>query len=98
MPAGAHPADAAVTRNKRGNLVATAPGVPIGITFLGRRFSEETMIALAYSYEQASARHNLCETDPVAHARAALTHAGGVVLPRTQLLDVIRQASHAPGR
>jgi amidase len=36
-------------------VTATAPiGVPIGIEFLGRPFSEATLISLAYSFEQAT--------------------------------------------
>lgn len=87
-----------MTRNKRGNLVATAPGVPIGITWLGRRFSEATLIGLAYAFEQASASSGPRISDMPAHARDALKHAEGIALPRTQLADVIRADSHAPGR
>ncbi|KAF2454316.1 amidase [Lineolata rhizophorae] len=52
VPLGFYPPDANVTMNSRGNLVATGPNVPFGISFLGRRFSEETLIGLAYAYEQ----------------------------------------------
>jgi amidase len=31
-------------------------GLPVGITFLGRAYSEPTLIKLAYSFEQAT-RH-----------------------------------------
>jgi len=98
VPAGAHPAGAAVTHNKRKNLVATAPGVPIGITWLGRRFSEATLIGLAYAYEQASTSLLRGASDAAAHARDALKHANGIALPRTQLVDVMRRDSRAPGR
>ena len=87
-----------MTRNKRKNLVATAPGVPIGITWLGRRFSEATLIGLAYAYEQASTSPLCGASDLSAHARAALKHAERIALPRTQLADVMRSDFHAPGR
>jgi amidase len=29
-------------------------GMPVGITFMGRAFSEPKLIALAYAYEQAT--------------------------------------------
>ena len=32
----------------------TTDGAPIGISFLGRAFSEGTLIRLAYAYEQAT--------------------------------------------
>ncbi|KAL7921319.1 amidase signature domain-containing protein [Trichoderma austrokoningii] len=33
-------------------LVETAPGVPYGISFLGRRWAEEQLLGLAYGFEQ----------------------------------------------
>ena len=32
----------------------TSDGLPVGITFLGRPFSDGTMIKLAYAYEQST--------------------------------------------
>jgi amidase len=32
----------------------TAAGLPVGITFFGRAYSEPTLIKLAYAYEQAT--------------------------------------------
>jgi Asp-tRNA(Asn)/Glu-tRNA(Gln) amidotransferase A subunit family amidase len=32
----------------------TAEGLPVGITFFGKAFSEPTLIKLAYAYEQAT--------------------------------------------
>ena len=88
--AGAHPADHPVEMTPRGDLVERGPGVPIAISFLGRRFSEETLIAFAYAFEQASA---FCavprELTTAAHARDSLKRAEDIVLPTTQLIDVI---------
>lgn len=36
----------------------TAPRLPIGIQFLGRPFGEETILRIAYAYEQATPWHN----------------------------------------
>ena len=32
----------------------TSDGLPVGITFFGRAYSEPTLLKLAYSYEQAT--------------------------------------------
>lgn len=52
VPMGFHPVDAEVTYHVRGNLVNTGPMVPFGLSFLGRKWSEEALIGLAYAYEQ----------------------------------------------
>ena len=52
VPMGFHPADAQVTYHKRGNLVDTGPMVPFGLSFLGKHWTEEALIGLAYGYEQ----------------------------------------------
>ncbi|KAK2016230.1 amidase [Colletotrichum eremochloae] len=52
VPLGFYPANATVTKNSRGNLVDTGPHVPFGISFLGAKFQEATLIGLAYAYEQ----------------------------------------------
>ena len=33
-------------------MVSVAPNVPFGIAFVGRRWSEETLIKVAYAFEQ----------------------------------------------
>ena len=38
--------------NLKGTLVDVAPNIPFGIAFIGRRWSEETLISLAYAFEQ----------------------------------------------
>ncbi|KAK0624609.1 amidase [Bombardia bombarda] len=52
VPLGRFPANTTVAKNRFGNLVARAPNIPFGISFLGSRFSEETLIGLAYAFEQ----------------------------------------------
>ena len=52
VPLGFYPAETRSTMNLKGTLVSIAPGVPFGIAFIGRRWSEETLISLAYAFEQ----------------------------------------------
>ncbi|KAK1752896.1 putative Glutamyl-tRNA amidotransferase subunit A [Echria macrotheca] len=51
VPMGFYPGDWPVTRNARG-LVQQGPNVPFGLSFLGGKFEEEKLIALAYAFEQ----------------------------------------------
>lgn len=50
VPLGHYPSDA-VVRMENG-LVDTGPGVPFGLSFLGRRWGEERLIGLAYGFEE----------------------------------------------
>lgn len=52
VPLGAWPANTTVVPNRRGNLNATAPNIPFGISFAGTYWSEESLIGFAYAYEQ----------------------------------------------
>jgi amidase len=52
VPLGAYPANTTVVTNQRGNLNATAPNIPFGISFAGRKWSEETLVGLAFAFEQ----------------------------------------------
>ncbi|KKY18807.1 putative glutamyl-trna amidotransferase subunit a [Phaeomoniella chlamydospora] len=52
VPLGKYPANTTVVKNNFGNLNATAPNVPFGISFMAERFSEEKLIGLAYAFEQ----------------------------------------------
>ncbi|RDA82865.1 hypothetical protein CP532_4234 [Ophiocordyceps camponoti-leonardi (nom. inval.)] len=52
VPMSAYPADAPVVMNDRKEMVKSGPGVPFGISFVGKRFSEPQLIGLAYAYEQ----------------------------------------------
>lgn len=74
VPLGAYPGDTAVEYNRRGNLVEKAPGIPYGISFAGKLWSEETLIGFAYAYEQRT------------NVRKAVKALYG---PSTELVDVI---------
>lgn len=52
VPLGAYPANTTVRVNARGDLNATAPGVPFGISFSGKHWSEEGLVGMAYAFEQ----------------------------------------------
>ncbi|KAF2825272.1 amidase signature enzyme, partial [Ophiobolus disseminans] len=52
VPLGAYPGNTTVVTNRRGDLNATAPGVPFGIAFAGRKWSEEVLIGVAFAFEQ----------------------------------------------
>lgn len=52
VPMGFYPWDWNVTMNGFGNLVASGPNVPFGLSFMGAKWSEETLIGYAYAYEQ----------------------------------------------
>ncbi|RAL14473.1 putative amidase [Aspergillus homomorphus CBS 101889] len=52
VPMGAYSDGTPVRHNARGNLVDQAPGIPLGISFLGPKWSEEALIGMAYAFEQ----------------------------------------------
>ncbi|PVI01022.1 amidase signature enzyme [Periconia macrospinosa] len=52
VPLGSYPANTTVRTNSRGDLNATAPGIPFGISFSGALWSEEALIGFAYAFEQ----------------------------------------------
>lgn len=52
VPLGFLPPETDISMNPRGDLVDLAPGQPFGISFLGEKWSEETLIGLAYAFEQ----------------------------------------------
>jgi Asp-tRNA(Asn)/Glu-tRNA(Gln) amidotransferase A subunit family amidase len=47
----------------------TEDGLPVGITFFGRAFSEGKMIRLAYAYEQATHHRTPPKTTPALPAK-----------------------------
>lgn len=57
VPMGFYPANTTVVQNRRG-LVETAPGVPFGLSFMGNKFDEATLIGFAYAYEQRTFHRN----------------------------------------
>lgn len=52
VPLGSYPKNTTVEYNSRGNLVATAPNIPFGISFSGKLWSEASLVGFAYAYEQ----------------------------------------------
>ncbi|KAK3346406.1 amidase signature domain-containing protein [Lasiosphaeria hispida] len=52
VPLGCMPADTPVETETAGDAVERAPGIPCGISFLGPKWSEETLIEIAYAFEQ----------------------------------------------
>lgn len=52
VPLGFYPAQTALRMNLKKTLVSVAPNIPFGIAFVGRKWSEEKLIALAYAFEQ----------------------------------------------
>jgi amidase len=52
VPLGAAPPNTPVVKNDRGDLNATGPNLPFGLSFLAEKFSEAKLIGLAYAYEQ----------------------------------------------
>lgn len=52
VPLGFYPSNTPTKMNAKGNLVSVAPNIPYGIAFIGRKWSEERLIGLAYAFEQ----------------------------------------------
>ena len=52
VPLGFFPEGTEVVWDARGEMVDVAPGVPFGIAFLGRRWSEEVLVGAAYAFER----------------------------------------------
>ncbi len=52
VPLGRHSDDTEIVKDQRGRLVRIGPNTPFGISFMGRAWSEETLIGLAYAFEQ----------------------------------------------
>ncbi|KAI0132398.1 amidase signature domain-containing protein [Xylariales sp. AK1849] len=52
VPLGSASADVSTTKEVVGDAIELAPGLPFGISFLGSRWSEETLLGIAYAFEQ----------------------------------------------
>jgi len=74
VPMGFYPSNSSVTTTPPWNLVAVGPNIPFGLSFLGPKWSEETLIGFAYAYEQRT--HTRDKVQPL-------------IVPNTQLIDVI---------
>lgn len=72
VPLGRSPDDTPVTPSDFGHLILSGPNGPFGIGFSGRAFSEETLFAMAYDFEQrtqvrTSFRPHVVPTTELAH-------------------------------
>lgn len=74
IPLGFAPLNTSIVYNAINTTVLAGPGMPYGVSFIGRRFSEETLIRLGYAFEQATL---------VRETRTPL------IMPTTQLSDVV---------
>ena len=54
VPMGHYPDNQNVTMDTTGELVTQGPGMPFGLSFMGRRWDEETLISLAYGFESVN--------------------------------------------
>lgn len=58
VPLGFYPAQTPLRMNLKKTTVAVAPNIPFGIAFVGRKWSEEKLISLAYAFEQRTMIRN----------------------------------------
>jgi amidase len=80
VPLGAYPDDVPIQKGLR-ELIAVAPGIPFGLTFLGKRWSEETLIGLAAVYERAT------------KFRESYVLGPNATIPKTEISDIINKTS-----
>ena len=52
IPLGAAPVATSLEKESFWDVVEMAPGIPFGISFLGAKWSEETLLEMAYAFEQ----------------------------------------------
>ncbi|UKZ53633.1 hypothetical protein TrVGV298_007428 [Trichoderma virens] len=76
VPLGRSPDDSPIVPSDRGNLILSAPNGPFGIAFSGPAFSEETLFAMAYDFEQRT------------NVRKAIKP---FISPKTELSHVVRK-------
>ncbi|KAM3084020.1 hypothetical protein ACMFMG_001873 [Clarireedia jacksonii] len=74
VPLGFYPPNTTIITSPPWNLTGTGPNIPFGLSFLGAKWSEETLIGFAYAYEQRTMTRN--QVQPF-------------IQPNTQLEDVI---------
>ena len=80
VPLGFYPPDQPIVRNRRGTLVRTGPNIPFGISFLGEKWSETTLVGFAYAFEQRTRVRNRVQP---------------YLVPRTELFDVAGKGVNA---
>ncbi|TVY62812.1 putative amidase [Lachnellula suecica] len=74
VPLGFYPSNSTVVKQQYWNLVETGPNIPFGLSFMGNKWSEETLISFAYAYEQRTKTRSKVRP---------------YIVPNTQLKDVI---------
>jgi len=74
VPLDFYPANVTIQSSRTFSLVEVAPNIPFGLSFLGPKWSEETLIGFAYAYEQRT--HTREKVQPF-------------VVPNTGLGDVV---------
>lgn len=77
VPMGFYPPHFGVSRNGFGNLIAKAPNIPFGLSFMGPKWSEADLIGFAYAYEQRT--HHRNDKQPY-------------IVPNVELGDVVASA------
>jgi len=60
VPMGFYPSNTTVQKTDRG-LVQVAPNIPFGLSFLGAKWSEQSLIGFAYAYEQRTHTRNMVQ-------------------------------------
>lgn len=90
VPLGFFPAGTELARNSRGDLVNIAPGIPFGISFLGKKWSEETLIGLAYAFEQ---RTKVRERMKPVHVVSSSSSRSSSISPMFETSDDLSAAS-----
>ncbi|OHE99887.1 amidase [Colletotrichum orchidophilum] len=83
VPFGRHPDDTEIVKDKTGTLNTVAPNLPFGIGFAGAPFSEETLISIAYAFEQK------------VHARKVIKP---YLKPETDLEDIVKHRTEVEAR
>ncbi|KAI0832184.1 glutamyl-tRNA amidotransferase subunit A [Hypoxylon sp. FL0890] len=78
VPLGSYPAGTPTVANEWG-LLDVAPNIPFGISFLGAKFSEESLIGFAYAFEQKT------------RVRDTIMP---YIVPHTELADVVQPSMH----
>ncbi|TGO43227.1 hypothetical protein BHYA_0002g00310 [Botrytis hyacinthi] len=76
VPMGFYPPETEIMRQN--GMVEVGPGIPLGISFVGRRWDDEKLIGVAYAYEQATRWREMgrmvvkCDTEVCDYSSAEL--------------------------
>jgi amidase len=77
--------DGTPIQNGLRELIAVAPGIPFGLTFLGEKWSEETLIELAAAYERVNNFRHIYVLGPNAN------------VPSIDISDIIAKKTSSTG-